>query len=217
MMDMNQEELIKYVTKLVIEKIYSTNKIEVPVGISNRHIHLSSNDLSVLFGENYCLTKIKDLKQPNEFASAETLTVKGPKGKLEKVRILGPVRQETQVEISISDSFALGVKPVIAESGMLENTPGITLIGPSGTVDIRRGTIVALRHIHMPKTQADKLSLKDKEMVDVKIDGVRGGVLGQVLLRVSDKYALEMHVDVDEANACNLKNGNIVTIIKKEE
>lgn len=187
---------------------------EVVVGVSNRHIHLSQEDLEKLFGAGYKLSRMKDMKQPGQFAAKETVTIEGTKGKFEGVRILGPVRKETQVEISISDSFKLGVKPPIRESGKLENTPGIKIIGPKGTVIKERGVIVAGRHIHMPKFIADIRGYKDEEIVKVETSGERKVVLYNVLLRVGSNMAKEIHLDMDEANAAGLKNDDYVKIIR---
>lgn len=187
---------------------------EVVVGVSNRHIHLSQEDLEKLFGVGYKLTRMKDMKQPGQFAAQETVTVEGKKGKFEGVRILGPVRKETQVEISISDSFKLGVKPPIRESGKLDNTPGIKIIGPNGTIVKERGVIVAGRHIHMPKFIADIRGYKDGEIVRVETSGERKTVLYNVLLRVGSNMAKEIHLDMDEANAAGLKNNDYVKIIR---
>lgn len=187
---------------------------EVVVGVSNRHIHLSQEDLEKLFGVGYKLTRMKDMKQPGQFAAQETVTIEGKKGKFEGVRILGPVRKETQVEISISDSFKLGVKPPIRESGKLDNTPGIKIIGPNGTIVKERGVIVAGRHIHMPKFIADIRGYKDGEIVRVETSGERKTVLYNVLLRVGSNMAKEIHLDMDEANAAGLKNNDYVKIIR---
>lgn len=212
---MNKEEAVNLITKIVVNKIENIKKYCVPVGISNRHVHLSNEDLQSLFGENYKLTKKMDLKQPGQFAANETVTIRGPKGQFEKVRILGPVRNESQVEISMTDSFRLGVRAPIKESGNLENTPGIEIEGPEGIIRLKQGTIIALRHVHMTPDYAEKLGFKDKDVIEVKTVGEREGVLGNVLVRVSQKSALEMHIDVDEANACALKNNDIVVLHKK--
>lgn len=214
-MDVSQEKLIEIITKKILEKLNESEEVLIPIGISNKHIHLCREDLNHLFGKGYELTKIKDLKQPGQFASGEVVTIKGPKGQFEKVRILGPLRDETQVEISISDGFKLGINPPIKESGKLENTPGITIIGPKGSIELKKGTIAALRHIHMPIDVAEKLEVNDKDEVDIEINGIRRAILGNVLVRVSDKYALEMHLDMDEANSCLVKNGDLVKIVKK--
>ncbi|GAA0071441.1 phosphate propanoyltransferase [Clostridium sardiniense] len=211
---MQTEETIKLVTKLVMDKLNDLEKYKIPVGVSNRHVHVSQEDLEVLFGNRYSLTKKSDLKQPGQFATNETVTVRGPKGEFEKVRILGPVREKSQVEISLTDSFRLGVKAPIKESGHLENTPGVELIGPKGKMKIEQGTIVALRHIHMTPEYAEKIGVKDKEIVEVETLGEREGILGNVLVRISDKFSLEMHIDIDEANACALKNNDFVILRK---
>lgn len=208
----SQEELIQEIVKNVMEQLNQYNELKIPIGVSNRHVHLSRKDLDQLFGEGYELTKKSDLAQPGQYAANETVVVRGPKGEFNKVRILGPVRPESQVEISLTDGFQLGVKAPIKESGHLDDTPGVTLIGPKGTVEMPRGTIVALRHIHMTPQQAAAMGLKDKDVVEVETFGERAGVLGNVLVRVSDKFALEMHVDIDEANACSLRNKDYVVI-----
>ncbi|WP_349764061.1 phosphate propanoyltransferase [Fusobacterium sp. SYSU M8D902] len=187
---------------------------EVVVGVSNRHIHLSQEDLEELFGAGYSLSKMKDMKQPGQFAAKETVTIEGPKGRFEGVRILGPVRKETQVEVSISDSFKIGVKPPIRESGKLDRTPGIKIIGPKGSIVKERGVIVAGRHIHMPKYIADIKGYKDGELVKVETSGERKVVLYNVLLRVGSNMAKEIHLDMDEANAAGLKNDDYVKIIR---
>ncbi|WP_291258750.1 phosphate propanoyltransferase [Fusobacterium sp.] len=187
---------------------------EVVVGVSNRHIHLSQEDLEELFGVGYSLSKMKDMKQPGQFAAKETVTIEGPKGRFEGVRILGPVRKETQVEVSVSDSFKIGVKPPIRESGKLDRSPGIKIIGPKGSVVKERGVIVAGRHIHMPKYIADIRGYKDGELVKVETSGERKVVLYNVLLRVGSNMAKEIHLDMDEANAAGLKNDDYVKIIR---
>ncbi|BBF43748.1 ethanolamine utilization protein similar to PduL [Lachnospiraceae bacterium KM106-2] len=187
---------------------------KIPIGISNKHVHISQEHLEILFGEGYELTKKVDLVQPGQFASNETITIRGPKGEFENVRILGPVRKESQVEISLTDSFRLGIKAPIKESGDLEVSPGLELIGPNGSVKLEKGTIVALRHIHMTPEQADSFGVKDKQIVQVETFGERKGILGNVLVRVSDQYDLEMHVDMDEANACALENKDYVILHK---
>ena len=208
----NNEELIKQIVGSVMEQLKDYNQLKIPIGVSNRHVHLCRRDMDALFGVGSELTKKADLAQPGQFAANETVTVRGPKGEFKKVRVLGPLRDESQVEISLTDGFSIGVKAPIKESGHLDNTPGVTLIGPKGSVDLAQGTIVALRHIHMDPETAQKLGVADKDIVEVETFGERAGVLGNVLVRVSDKYALEMHVDIDEANACSLRNKDYVVI-----
>ena len=186
----------------VLQEIISD---DVVVGVSNRHIHLSQDDLEILFGAGHTLTRMKDMKQPGQYAAEEKVTIVGPKGKFDGVRVLGPVRKETQVEISISDSFKLGVKPPVRESGKLEGTPGIKIIGPKGEVVKDKGVIVAGRHIHMPKFIADIRGYKD---------GERKTVFYNVLMRVGSNMAKEIHLDMDEANAAGLKNNDFVKIIR---
>lgn len=213
-MDTSHEELIKLITKLVVEEL-NKEEVLIPIGVSNRHVHLRREDLDVLFGDGYELTKLRDLKQPGQYASNEFVTIRGPKGEFKNVRILGPLRKETQVEISLSDGFVLGIKPPIRESGKLKDSAGIEIIGPKGRIIKHEGSIAALRHIHMTLETAKNLKIKDKDIVNVEILGERKAILGNVLVRVSDGYALEMHVDLDEANACDLKNNDIVKIVKK--
>jgi len=188
----------------------------VEIGVSNHHIHLSQADFFQLFGQEAELTKLKDLKQPGQYAAKECVRVEGPKGSLDKVRILGPLRKATQLELSVTDGYKLGVRPPVRESGVLEKSPGIRLVGPVGCVEIPQGAIAALRHIHMPKAFADRHGFTDREIVSVEVPGDRGGLLDHVLLRVSEAFTMEMHVDVDEANGFGLKNGSYVKIIKRD-
>ena len=208
------EEMIQDIVKNVMEHLKNYDETKIPIGVSNRHVHLSRKDMDVLFGVGVELTKKSDLAQPGQYAANETVAVRGPKGEFKKVRVLGPLRSESQVEISLTDGFQIGVKAPIKESGHLDNTPGVTLVGPKGSIDLPSGTIVALRHIHMSPDEAAKLGVRDKDIVEVETFGERAGVLGNVLVRVSDKFNLEMHVDIDEANACGLKNKDYVVIKK---
>ncbi len=186
----------------------------VPVGLSNKHLHLSQADLEVLFGQGFELTKMKDLSQPGQFAANEKVDIVGPKGTLKGIRVLGPVRKETQIEISLTDSFVLGVTPPVRDSGDLIDSPGAKIVGPKGEVELNKGVIAAGRHIHMHTSDAEIFSVTDKEVVSVKIQGKRGLVFDNVLVRVNPEYALEMHVDIDEGNAAGLKNGSMVEILK---
>lgn len=214
-MTVDERVIIKKVVEEVVKRINGNGEEAfVPIGISNRHIHLSQKDLEVLFGQGYKLTKMKDLKQPGQFAAKETVKVIGPKGFFEGVRILGPVRPETQVEISLSDGFKLGLTAPVRESGKTEDTPSFTIEGPKGSVEKKQGVIAALRHIHIPPTFADKFGLKDKELVNVEINGIRKLVYHNVLIRVSDQFELEMHLDMDEANAGGISNGDLAKILK---
>ncbi len=187
---------------------------DISVGVSNRHLHLSQQDLNVLFGSGYELTAIKDLGQPGQFACKETLTVCGPKGAIEKVRVLGPVRSRTQVEILAGDGFRLGVKAPVRQSGDLTGTPGVTLVGPKGSVVLTEGTIVAQRHIHMTPAEAERYGVKDGDVVSIDFDTERGGVMRNVLIRATDTSALECHVDTEEANAFGVSSKSHFRIIK---
>ncbi len=189
-------------------------KTHLPIALSNRHIHLSREHLDILFGEGYELTKKKDLSQPGQYASEELVDVVGPKREIKGVRILGPVRGDTQLEVSIADAFHLGVQPMVRNSGDIINTPGAKIIGPKGEVEIKEGIIVASRHIHMHTTDGEEFGVKDNEIVKVKVEGPRGLIFENVLVRVNKAYALEMHVDLEEGNAAGINNGDMVEIIK---
>lgn len=186
---------------------------QVPVGISNHHVHLSESDVEVLFGTGHKLTNIKDLSQPGQFACEEMVTLVGPKGSISKVRILGPVRKASQVELANTDTFKLGVFPPLRDSGQHEGTPGIELVGPFGTLQLERGVMLAARHIHMTPQDAQKYQVKDGDHVRVAIAGPRGGIFDKVLIRVNPEYALDLHVDTDEANAFSLKNGQVLEVL----
>lgn len=187
----------------------------VLIETSARHIHVSQADLETLFGAGYELTPKKDLSQPGQFACEERVTVVGPKKELAGVSILGPVRPETQVEISLSDARAIGVTALIRESGETEGTMGCKLVGPAGEVEIDHGVICAKRHIHMTTADAEKYGLENKQIVSVKASGTgRETIFGDVVVRVSEKYALAMHIDTDESNAAGCKGEVFGTIVK---
>lgn len=179
----------------------ASNAAGVPVGISNRHIHLSQADLDQLFGAGYQLTPMKELSQPGQFACKETVTICGPKGAIEKVRVLGPVRKETQIEIVAGDCFKLGVKAPAKLSGDLAGTPGITVVGPKGSVQTAQGLIVAQRHIHMAPADAQAYGVQDGQIVKIRVGGLRGGLYDNVAIRVTTSSKLECHLDTEEANA----------------
>lgn len=185
----------------------------VPVGVSARHIHLTQEHVEALFGQGYQLTEFKPLSQPGQFAANETVAVIGTKGQFDKVRILGPARLASQLEISRTDSFAIGVKAPVRESGSIDGTPGVTIKGPAGEVTIEEGVIVAARHIHFHTSDAQAWGIQDKQMLKVRLGGERGLVLENVVARVSDSFALDMHIDTDEANASGAKTGDTAEII----
>ncbi|MEG0285765.1 MAG: phosphate propanoyltransferase [Vagococcus sp.] len=208
----NYEELLE----CIMNEIKNTaSKQMVPVGISNRHIHLSKEAVTKLFGEGYELTELKPLSQTGQFACKECVTLCGPKGVIEKVRVLGPVRSETQVEILMSDTFKLGVSGIIRLSGDIHNTPGLTLVGSKGSLELEEGVIVASRHIHMSPQDAAKFNVVNNQEVSLKVPGIRSGVLEHVMIRVDDSFKLECHLDTDEANAMGITPGLNLEIIKK--
>ncbi len=188
-------------------------KTSLPIALSNRHIHVSQKDLDTLFGEGYELTHTKDLSQPGQYACEEKVDLVGPKRTIKGIRILGPVRPETQLEVSIADAYTLGIDPVIRNSGDIVGSPGAKLVGPKGEVEIDKGIIVAARHIHMHTSDGEDFGLKDGQVVTVRTKGPRGVCFENVLVRVHPTYALEMHVDVEEGNAAGVKNGDLVEII----
>ena len=188
-------------------------RFEVNIGVSNRHIHLSRADLETLFGAGYELKKMKNLSQPGQFAAEETLDVIGPKGKIERVRILGPVRKESQVEISVSDSVKLGVDPPIRDSGDIQDSPGITLAGPNGKLELKQGVIIAKRHLHLDPVTAAELGLKDKDVITAYLKTERPVRLESIGVRVGEQYATDLHIDMDEANAALAKNGDKAILI----
>jgi len=190
--------------------------LKLPIALSNRHIHLSQEDLKTLFGEGYELTFKKALSQPGQYACEEKVDIIGPKGTLKGVRVLGPVRKSTQVEVSISDAIKLGVEPVVRNSGDIDGTPGAKIVGPKGEIEIDKGVIVAARHIHMHTDDAERFGVKDGDIVKVRTEGIRALVFENVLIRSGATHALEMHVDIEEGNAAGVKNGDMVELIKKE-
>lgn len=188
---------------------------KVLVETSARHIHVSREHLDILFGEGYELTPKKDLSQPGQFACEERVTVVGAKKELPGVSILGPIRPETQVELSLTDARSIGVAAPIRESGDVAGTGACKLVGPKGEVEINEGVIAAKRHIHMTTADAEQFGLEDKQIVGVKVesDG-RSIIFGDVVVRVSDKYALAMHIDTDESNAGCVAPGTMGEIVK---
>ncbi len=187
----------------------------VPVGVSNRHIHLTREHLDILFGKGYELTPLKDLSQPGQYACKELLTIVGPSLRpIENVRVLGPLRKQSQVEISRTDSFVLKVKPPVRESGKLDGSAGITIIGPKGVVSLAEGCIIANRHIHMSVEEGAAFGLKDGDYVTVEADGERRTRFYDVQVRVNEAFRLEMHIDTDDANAAGIGNGAKVRIVE---
>ncbi len=209
----------RLVTERIVKTAYEqTGKRFVPAAGSNRHIHVSAQDLEALFGKGYALKPERALSQPGQFAASETVSIAGPKGRIDQVRVLGPARGKTQVEILTTDAFKLGISPVVRLSGDIEGTPGTTIIGPAGSVELSSGVIVAMRHVHISLEQAAWLGLQNGDLVSIRKDGVRALVFEGVPVRCGDGHNLELHLDMEEANAGSIKNGElleIVTVVRK--
>ncbi|NBH83118.1 phosphate propanoyltransferase [bacterium C-53] len=209
---------IEQITRMVLQTMESAkgneNRMTVPVGVSARHIHLTQEDVETLFGAGYHLTKKKEL-MGGQFAANEQCTLVGLKLRaIENVRILGPVRKASQVEISATDARTLGVNAPLRQSGDTAGSAPIALAGPKGVVYLKEGCIVAARHIHMTPAQASSVSLKDGDYVSVRMGNERGAVLDNVKIRVDESFSLEMHIDTDEANACQVKQDDFAVIVR---
>ncbi len=186
---------------------------DVPIEVSARHVHLSESDFKKLFGERARLDKLADLSQPGEFACKETVTLVGKRGEIKNVRVLGPFREKTQVEVSKSDARRLGIDPPVRLSGDLDESEGITILGEKGRVQLKEGVIVAKRHLHISQEEAVDLKLVNSEKVSVETFGKRALVFHEVVVRVAPNYRLAFHIDTDEANAAGVKTGDIGNLI----
>ena len=187
---------------------------EVKIGLSNKHLHLSKEHIDILFGEGHELTPTKPLVQPGQFACEEKVDIVGPKNTLKGIRVLGPARAETQVELAMTDARTIGIKAPVRESDKLEGTPGCKIVGPCGEIEIDHGVIVALRHVHLNDEQAAEAGVKDGEFVSIKIEGERGLIFENVLVRAGAKHEREVHLDTDEGNAAGCGPDAVCTIIK---
>lgn len=225
---MDKEQLVNIITEMVLQELSASRrkaetesqpaspagKLRVPVGVSNRHIHVSREDLDILYGKGYELTLRNPLTQPGEFAAQETVIIVGPRRAIENVRILGPLRSHTQVEISQTDAYTLGIKAPVRVSGEIEGTPGITIVGPKGTVVLKQGVIRANRHIHILEEDARRYGFRNRQLVAVRtISSTKPTLFYEVMIRASAKAYFEMHIDTDDANAADLKSGDEVEII----
>lgn len=213
-----QDINIELITRMVIESLENnkqdSNGFLVPIGVSARHVHLTQEHVETLFGNGYQLTKKKEL-MGGQYASNEMVTLVGLKLRaIENVRILGPVRNSSQVEIAETDAIKLGVKAPIRDSGDIKGSAPIAVVGPKGVIYLQEGCIVAKRHIHMSPKDAIAAGVSDKEIVSVKVDNERGILFNNVLIRVDDSFTLEMHIDTDEANAAHISTGQNGMIIK---
>ena len=213
---MNQDT-IALITKLVLEELNKKNivsDVTVPVGVSARNIHLTQQAVDTLFGPGHQLTFKAEL-MGGQFAAEETCTIVGLKLRaIEKVRVLGPVRKENQVEISATDARTLGVNAPVRNSGDIKGSAPIAIVGPKGAIYLKEGCIVAARHIHMSPADAERFGVKDKDIVSIQADNPRGAIYDHVLIRVDPTFTLEMHIDTDEANAAGIRQGDRVRLIK---
>ncbi|HNR68859.1 MAG TPA: phosphate propanoyltransferase [bacterium] len=221
-MSISNDELtrkVETIVRQVIDSLYpATNDSAIPLGISARHLHICQEDLEILFGKGAQLTKMRDLKQPGEFAANETVTVVGPNRRMfEKVRILGPTRPQTQVEMAYSDGRFLGIELPHRISGNIKGSAPITLIGPEGVLRLTEGAIRAMRHLHCSPQDAARLGIRDGEEVSVRTEGESSVTFNHVVVRIKDKLKLEMHVDTDEANAAGLTAANAFGYLVKEQ
>jgi acetate kinase len=205
---MMAREALRALSRSYIGRVLAAQKQEpFLVEVSAHHAHLTQEHVEMLYGRGHQLTKHADLSQPGQFACKEQVALVGPKGRIERVRVLGPVRKMTQVEIAMTEQFKLGVHPPVRESGDIADTPGCTLEGSAGSVKLERGVICALRHIHMPPADALRYGVRDKSYVRVRVAGDREVVFGDVLVRVDPNFSLAMHLDTDEGNAAGIETG----------
>lgn len=211
---MDKAKIQRAVQLAVAESVFrKEGKIFVPVAASARHVHLCRADVEKLFGPGYQLQKFKDLVQPGQYACKEQVTVVGPRGQIERVRVLGPERKDTQVELAMTDSFQLGIKLPIRMSGKTSGTPGCKLVGPAGTAEIAEGAIAAARHLHASKAQAEFFGLKDGQVVSLRSGGERSVVFENVVVRAGDGHEYEVHLDTDESNAAAMAGSPLMEVI----
>lgn len=213
-----QEQLVQKIVEEVLQQVLKNQPSrpddgKIPIGVSARHVHLAQAEVEQLFGENYQLTPKFELSQPGQFAAEETVVIAGPKGSIERVRILGPARTLTQVEVSWTDAMKLGVKPPLRISGDIKDSSPVTLIGPKGSVVLPEGLIIAQAHIHMSPADSERFQVVDGQSVQIKVQGLRPIILSNVMIRVSERYRLEMHIDTDEANAGLIQQGAFAEIV----
>ncbi|MEA5014947.1 MAG: phosphate propanoyltransferase [Candidatus Limiplasma sp.] len=210
---MNEKELEGVVLRIVLTELAKRGESFVPVSTSGRHVHLSQGDLERLFGPGYRLTKMRDLIQPGQYACQESVTMECEKGKI-SLRVVGPVRKETQVELSYTDCHKLGVKPMLRMSGDAAGTPGCTLVNGDRRILLSRGVMVAARHLHMSPAEAEGFGLRDGDVVALQVQGPRAAILENVVVRSGQDHSLEAHIDKDEANACGLADGQLCRVVR---
>lgn len=218
MIEVDRERIARIVEEVVRERLgaragRSPASKRVPIGVSNKHVHLTREHTEVLFGPGHRLTPLRPLFQPDQFAAKETVHVATHKGMLRDLRIIGPERKYSQVELARTDCFQLGLAPPMRQSGELDETPGCVLIGPAGSVVLGRGVILAGRHLHCHTTQGEALGLKNRDVIRVRVGGPRGAILENVLVRVGDIHTLELHLDTDEGNALGVRTGDTAELL----
>jgi len=218
MEEQDYKKLVDMITETIYKEIKpkekSSNLFSIPVEISNHHVHLTRDSLDILYGKDYELTKLRDLSQPGEFASNEQVSIIGANMKvIEKVRILGPIREYTQAELSITDGYFLGLDLPTRISGNIKGSPPVTIIGPKGFLSLSEGAIRAARHIHMTPKDAEYYQVKNGDRVKVEVSGEHGVIYKDVVIRVSQKSKLVLHLDTDEANAANIKGSGLARIL----
>jgi putative phosphotransacetylase len=209
---MNENELQGIVLRIVLTELAKKGECFVPVSSSNHHVHLCQADVERLFGGGYQLTKLRDLAQPGQYACNESVTLESEKGKLQ-LRVVGPARKETQVELSNTDCFKLGINPVLRMSGDTAGTPGCILTYGDKRITLNHGVIVAARHLHMAPAEAAGFGLKDGDVVTLQVNGPRATLLENMVVRSGEAHSLEAHIDKDEANACGLVDGQLCRIL----
>lgn len=208
------EQLVRNLVREILAQLGGRWHNTIPVELSARHVHLCQDDVDRLFGGS--LTPSRELSQPNQYLCEEKVRLIGPKGVIDRVAVLGPVRKSSQVEISLTDARALGIETQLRQSGDIDGTPGIILASARGIVSLEHGVIVAGRHIHMPAADAARFGVLDGEKVAVRVQGNRPVIMEDVLVRVGDDFRLAMHIDLDEGNGCGCTNGTPATIMHRE-
>jgi len=217
-----QQQFVQKIVEEVLQQVLRNQPSpphdrKIPIGVSARHVHLAQAEVEQLFGDNYQLTPKFELSQPGQFAAEETVVLAGPKGSIEKVRILGPARALSQVEVSWTDAMKLGLKPPLRISGDIKGSSPVTLIGPNGSVVLTEGLIIAQAHIHMSPADSVRFQVVDGQSVQIKVTGIRPITLSNVMIRVSERYRLEMHIDTDEANAGLIQQGDFAEIVNGQK
>ncbi|MDD5627677.1 MAG: phosphate propanoyltransferase [Elusimicrobia bacterium] len=211
---MDKAELARELAEEISKRL-RRSRTRVPIGVSNRHAHITQAHFETLFGKGAALTKFKDLSQPGQFAGNEKIDIQGPKGAIKGVRLLGPFRPKTQIEVSWTEAVVLGIQPPVRESGDLAGSAALKLAGPLGSVEVREGLILARRHLHCSAAEAAAIGLSNGEVVRLRVGrgGERETVFEKTVVRVSDKFSLELHLDTDEANAAGARTGDPAYIV----